>query len=113
MPEHDRYEIENTAGRLHSFSYQVPVTCTAEDFLGLDKAGLAAEMERIAAMPVEQLEESATFVENWAGRPDEAGLDSNRVRRMEHILKEYAFLLRLRSFEPEAWDRIYELYYDD
>jgi hypothetical protein len=78
---------------------------TATDLLGV--------FEKIAALSFEDLRRTPHFEKPFDGGDRERWADYARLQRIEFLLKKYTFLLRLRNDEPEAWDDVNELVFDD
>lgn len=112
MPAHDAAAVEAAARHLEMLHYQVLVDFTSRDFLRLSNREFIAELDAVMKMDGDSLRASATVVEEWTGDAKKSP-EENRAKRMEFMFKEYRKLCRLRGNEPEAWDEINELYYDD
>lgn len=103
--------IESAAHHLEMLHFQNQIDFTKKDFLRLNNREFLLELERVAAMSPRELGVTATMVEDWSAGA--AAAEENRAKRMEYMYKEYEKLCRLRANEPEAWDEINELYFDD
>ncbi len=111
LPDHTSNEIESAAHHLEMLHYQNLLDSVDKNFLRYRKEDVLKKLKEIAIADIAKLQSTRTVVEEWEN-PD-VSPETNRARRMELIVREYQKLCRLRSNEPEAWDEINELYYDD
>ncbi len=91
----DRYDeqsVRNTAERLRLMHYDPGLNIRGEDFLTLRKQDALQEIDRIAALPIEEKE---------------------REVRLSYFVKHYELLSRLRHEDDRAWDEVEELYGED
>jgi len=111
LPAHSAAEIEAAAHHLEMLHYQNLLDSVAKDFIRLTKEDVLNKLQEIAFADPPALESNPTVVEEW--RNPDVSAETNRIRRMKLVAREFKMLSRLRSNEPEAWDEINELYYDD
>ena len=109
--EFDDAAIESAAHHLEMLYYQNLIDFTGKDFLRLKNKEFLAEIDAVMNMSARTLGTTATVVEDWTDGP--ASAEANRTKRLEFMFKEFDKLRRLRANEPEAWDEVNELYYDD
>ncbi len=111
LPDHDADAIEAAAHHLEMLHYQNLIDFTSKDFLRLTNAEFIAELDLVMKMSPGKLGATATVIEEWEEGAKSA--EENRSRRLDFMFREFEKLCRLRANEPEAWDEINELYYDD
>ncbi len=111
LPDHSPEEIESAAHHLEMLHYQNLLESVDKNFIRYRKEEVLKKLKEIAIADIANLKAGSTVVEEW----DNPGVtpDENRARRMRLICREYKKLCALRSNQPEAWDEINELYYDD
>ncbi|MFW5802888.1 MAG: hypothetical protein ACOCWJ_03125 [Verrucomicrobiota bacterium] len=85
-------QIEKTAHRLESITYQPMLIVEPPDFLRITKKRLLA------------------FIDNLVANPGETELTEQHLNLLLH---HYQLLQRLRRDEPEAWNDISELMEED
>lgn len=85
-------QIEKTARRLESITYQPMLIVEPPDFLRITKARLLA------------------FIDDLVANPGETELSEQHLNLLLH---HYQLLQRLRRDDPEAWDDISELMEED
>ena len=100
----DPQTIAETAARLKSLNYAPPVGGALDTFLSYTTSGLVREIERIAALPDDQVEP--------APAPGEGVLDI-KLQRISLLVFYFRELAELRRGVPEAWDEVDELYVHD
>lgn len=98
----DPQNIAETAARLKSLNYAPPVGGELDTFLSYTTSDLAEEIERIAALPDDQVEPA----------PGESALDTT-LQRISVLVFYFRELAELRRGVPEAWDEVDELYVHD
>ena len=118
---HDTASIERAADRLSMMHAVIDVPFIESDVALLTRDECVGELVTIRDMSVKELssrrgiEES---LEKWYGPEATAQQRQNWIRyvkrsRAEQLVRAFELVSRLRSDEPEAWDEINELYYDD
>ncbi len=100
----DPQNIAETAARLKSLNYAPPVGGGLDTFLSYTTSDLVEEIERIAALPDDQVEP--------APAPGEGVLDI-KLQRISLLVFYFRELAELRRGVPEAWDEVDELYVHD
>ena len=111
LTDHGPEAVEAAAHHLEMLHYQNLIDFTSKDFLRLTNREFLAELAEVMKMPPRRLGVTATVIEDWSAGPEAA--EENRAKRLDFMFREYDKLSRLRANEPEAWDEINELYYDD
>ncbi|MEE4313425.1 MAG: hypothetical protein V2J11_02965 [Desulfofustis sp.] len=100
----DPQNIAETAARLKGLNYAPPVGGGLDTFLSYTTSGLAEEIERLAALPDDQVDPLPA--------PGEGVLDI-KLQRISVLVFYFRELAELRRGVPEAWDEIDELYVHD
>lgn len=100
----DPQNIAETAARLKGLNYAPPVGGGLDTFLSYTTSGLAGEIERLAALPDDQVEPPPA--------PGEGVLDI-KLQRISVLVFYFRELAELRRGVPEAWDEVDELYVHD
>lgn len=115
QPDYPSQTIESTAKTLEDLSFSFTLGDMDVDLFRLDKKGFLNLLEKIEDLSVSAIEDSPTIfdppqnhspsLEDWARNA--------KARRIEVLLEKFLFLQRLRQDDPEAWDEVNELFYDD
>lgn len=97
--------IQQTAKRLTGLHFAPTLILPVENFLFLSKSDILKEIDRVAALSDQQMQEQGV----------EATQDLQQMKLAHIGLLVYHFnlLTRLRQDVPAAWDEIDELYGDD
>jgi hypothetical protein len=96
--------IAETAARLKGLNYAPPVGGGLDTFLSYTTSDLAEEIERLAALPDDQVDPVPA--------PGEGVLDI-KLQRISVLVFYFRELAELRRGVPEAWDEVDELYVHD
>lgn len=103
FPTEEQVRVTSERLRLHHYS---PMLGAWEAALqDLTYKELLKEIDSVAAASAESL-----------GLPDESPIDTTYGRRLEIIrlmVDQYKLIQRLRVDDIDAWDTIYEMYFDD
>jgi hypothetical protein len=111
LPDHSADEIEGAAHHLEMLHYQNLIDFTKKNFIRLTKTDFLDELRRVLKFTPRELGVTATVAEDWTR--GEAAAEENRILRLEFMFRRFKKLSGLRSNDPEAWDEINELYFDD
>ncbi|MCX7788891.1 MAG: hypothetical protein N2442_14475 [Spirochaetes bacterium] len=111
LPDHSPEEIESAAHHLEMLHYQNLLESVDRNFIRYKKEDILRKLKEIAIADIANLKANSTVVEEWEN--SNVTPEENRARRMRFVCREYKKLCALRSNQPEAWDEINELYYDD
>ena len=101
----DASRIQYTAKRLEGLYFSPTLILSTERFLYLSKADILEEIDRVAALPDQEMQEQGF----------DTTQDFHQIK-LEHLgllVYHFTLLTRLRQDDPEAWDEIDELYGDD
>lgn len=113
LPVNTDAEIERTAQTLESLHYSFDLGAIELDLLRFRAADLEREFGRIDRWSFEEVVGNRNFEPEYEGGDRDEYAREFKLSRMRFLLEKYRFLCRLRSDEPEAWDVVNELYYDD
>jgi hypothetical protein len=114
LPSHSSEEIKTAAHQLAGMHADLSL-----GRLEIDGEKLTADMVReqireIEKMDFSELDKSVNIEKPYDGSMTQDDWSRYaKVNRAELLLKQYSLLCRLRSDEPEAWEEINELFYDD
>lgn len=113
LPDNTDAEIQRTAETLESLNYSFDLGAIELDLMRFRMADLEREFDRIDRWGFEEAVANRNFEPEYTGGDREEYTREFKLSRMKLLLEKYRFLCRLRSDEPEAWDVVNELYYDD
>ena len=118
LPDHSAGRIKATADQLRMLHFSFVMGSLDVDLFEMTGSELLEIFEKIAALSFEELQRTPHFEKPYHGEDQSAEnreqwADYARLQRIEFLMKKYAFLLRLRDDEPEAWDQVNELVFDD
>jgi hypothetical protein len=113
LPNHTTDRIKATAEQLRKLHFSFMMGSLDIDIYEMTAPELLGIFEKIAALSFEELQRIPHFEKPYRAGEREQWADYARLQRMEFLLRKYAFLVRLRDDEPEAWDDVNELVFDD
>ena len=106
-------EVKIAADQLDGMSADLGIGNLEIDYRNLDSNGALAMFDRIVSLSFEELESDRNIERPYSGGDKEEWARGARLSRLEILVKQYGLLCRLRADDPEAWDEINELFYDD
>ncbi|AEJ62061.1 hypothetical protein Spith_1802 [Spirochaeta thermophila DSM 6578] len=113
LPDHAPDIIQKTAAHLDMLSFSFTQGKLDLDLVRITKAQLREELERLASLGPEEFEAELNMEKPYSGGDREAWARKAKLQRMRFLLDKYAFVCRLRDNDPETWDAVNELFYDD
>lgn len=113
LPTHSQERVKEAADRLRMMDYDFHLGTMNIDMFEISRDQLVSEIDRIAAMDFDALRRNPNFEREYSGGDKEAWANYARLQRIELLVDRFTLLSRLRDDEPEAWDEVEELYYDD
>jgi len=113
LPVHSRDRIEAAAKQLRMLHFDFELGGLDVDLFEITADELLAVFESIARLSFEELRRTPHFEKPYQSGDREQWAEYARLNRIEFLLKKYEFLVRLRNDEPEAWDAVNELFFDD
>ncbi len=115
MPVHSKSRIDETARGLEDIAFTFTLGDLEADLFRLTNGDFMDLLTEVDQQSVNQLEGNPTIFD--PSRNETESLEdwgrAVRWKRMEILADKYRFLIRLREDEPEAWDEVNELFYDD
>jgi len=112
LPDHSPETVKQTADHLAGLNATLAV-----GRMDLDpresRQEIRRRLEAIDRLPLAELEATRNIEPPYAGGDRDSWARDTRLARMNLLLKQYTLLSRLRDDEPEAWDGINELFFDD
>jgi DNA-binding MarR family transcriptional regulator len=97
--------IQQTASQLEGMHFTPTLLMPVARFLYFSKTDLLEEIDRIAALTAQELYAQGLEIQR--------DIQQIKLEQIGMLVYHFKFLTRLRQNEPEAWDRIEELYGDD
>jgi hypothetical protein len=113
LPDHSRREIDIAADQLTMLHAAFNTGSLDIDLLRMSKEDLLKIMESIDAMSLEEMRSGWMFEPPFDSGDPEGWLRQAKDIRLNYLTEQFETLSRLRDDEPEAWDEINELYFDD
>lgn len=113
LPEHPPDVIQKTADHLRMLSFSFTHGKLDLDLVHLTRSQLREELERLVSLSPEEFNAELNMERPYAGGDMERWAREAKLQRMRFLLDKYAFMCRLRDNDPEAWDAVNELFYDD
>jgi hypothetical protein len=118
LPVHSAERIQSTADQLRMLHFRFVMGSLDIDIFEMTASELLEVFEKIAALSFEELRRTPHFEKPYPDEDQNAErreqwADDARLQRIQFLMKKYMFLLRLRDDEPEAWDAVNELVFDD
>jgi hypothetical protein len=113
LPVHSAERIRAAARQLRMLHFDFELGSLDVDLFEITSDRLLTVFEKIAALSFEELRRTPHFEKPYTGGDRRQWADYARLQRIEFLLRKYEFVVRLRNDEPEAWDAVNELFFDD
>ena len=116
MKEPDPQAVKTAAQQLKMLHFDFNLGDVGPDPETADPAWVTQKMQEIHRLSPEEIDNSLIAEKTWtpeSGISREDWVRKTKIHRMRVLLNAYILLQRLRNDEPEAWDEINELYFDD
>ncbi len=113
LPEHDRKSIDIAAEQLRMLQASFNTGSMDVDLINITKTNLLDLFQEIDGYSLEELRKTWMFEPPFDPAKPEEWLDHAKQVRIAYLTEQFELLSRLRSDEPEAWDEINELFFDD
>ncbi len=114
LPDHSDEEIRIAADQLKNLEYSFNLGNIDIDLFEMRKEGVLREIDRIDSYSFQKLVETKNLEPAYKeGEDKEEWSEMAKTSRIRLIVQAFTLLSRLRSDEPEAWDEVNELYFDD
>ena len=113
LPDHSRKEIDIAADQLSMLHAAFNTGSLDIDLKRMSKEDLITIMKKIDAMSLEEMRSGWMFEPPFDSENPEGWLKQAKDIRLNYLTEQFETLSRLRDDEPEAWDEINELYFDD
>ena len=114
LPDHNDEEIRIANEQLKNLEFSFNLGNMDIDLFGMTKSGALAQIGAIEKMDFEELLATRNLEPEYVqGENKEDWARAARVSRIRLFAHEFTLLSRLRSDEPEAWDEVNELFFDD
>jgi hypothetical protein len=110
---HTPEEISKATRQLRALQFSFEIGNLDVDLLDMTAPGLLALVDEIAALSFDELRKTRNFERDYEGGDEQQWANYARWQRISLLLRNYELLVRLRSDEPEAWDEVNELFFDD
>lgn len=113
LPEHSPKECKTTAAELESLHADLRIGRMDFDVRSLNKKIIMEQFDAIRSLSFEELQATRNIEAPYTEGDKEDWCRYARISRMGLLLDRYTLLCRLRSNDPQAWDEINELFFDD
>lgn len=116
LPEHNDEQRRIASDQLAMLHYSFMTGNLDVDIPNMRKADILKVLENIAAQDYESLAEKPNFEKPWtedSPMSREEWANNARAARIRLAAEAFILMSRLRSDEPEAWDEVNELVFDD
>lgn len=114
LPDHKPEEIDAAYHQLSGMNADLGIGRLEIDAAAMGKADVRKQMLEIERLSFEELENTRNIEKAYdSSQTPEEWSRYSKVNRAELLLKQYSLLCRLRSDDPEAWDEVNELFFDD
>ena len=114
LPDHSRKEIALAADHLSQLQFSFNLGKIDVDLPRMTRGEVIREIERINSYSFQKLAASRNFEAEYRdGEDKEAWALMAKESRIKLLVSSFQLVSRLRSDEPEAWDKVNELIFDD
>lgn len=113
LPDHDQKRIDVAADQLDMLEVSFNTGSLDIALKRIRKQELIQILDMIAAMDTDALRAGWMFEPPYDPRDPEGWTALARRIRINYLCEQFELISRLRDDEPEAWDEINELFFDD
>lgn len=114
LPDHSRKEIAVAADHLSTLQFSFNLGNIDVDLPRMTRSEVIREIERINSYSFRRLAETRNFEAEYRdGEDKEVWSLMAKESRIKLLVSSFQLVSRLRSDEPEAWDAVNELFFDD
>ncbi|MBN2510021.1 MAG: hypothetical protein JXB03_07085 [Spirochaetales bacterium] len=114
LPDHDSEQIRIAHEQLKNLEFSFNLGNMEIDLFSMSKNDVLTLIDDIAGMDFQLLLATRNIEPEYReGSDKEAWAAMARESRIRLLVHEFTLLSRLRSDEPEAWDEVNELFFDD
>lgn len=113
LPDHDQKAIDVAANQLEMLHASFYTGTMDLNLKRMSKDDVLKSIDSIESMDIEKMRSSWMFEPPFDNGDPEGWLKQARLIRIAYLTEQFELLSRLRDDDPEAWDEINELYFDD
>lgn len=113
LPEHDKNTIDTAAQQLEMLHASFYTGSMDLDLKRMSKEEILEVIDSIEKMGIDELRASWMFEPPFDGSNPEDWLKRAKLIRAAYLAEQFELVSRLRDDDPEAWDEINELFFDD
>lgn len=116
LPDHSDEELRIASEQLAMLHYSFMIGQLDIDIPNIRKKPFIEELKKLAVMSFDELAAKPNFEKAWneaSGQSKEEWAYRVRADRIRLASDAFILMSRLRSNEPEAWDEVNELVFDD
>ncbi len=113
LPDHDQKSIDIAAEQLRMLQASFNTGSMNINLITMTKNDLIELFRKIETLKLEEFRKTWMFEPPFNPAKPEEWLDHAKQVRIAYLTEQFELISRLRSDEPEAWDEINELFFDD
>jgi len=113
LPDHSPEAVKQTADQLAGLNATLAVGRMELEPRDTGRQEIRRRLEAVDRLPLAELEATRNIEPPYSGGDRDSWARETRLARMTLLIKQYTLLSRLRDDDPEAWDEINELFFDD
>lgn len=113
LPAHDRNAIDIAAKQLEMLHASFYTGTMDLDLKRMTKDDVLKTIDSLESMDVDAMRSSWMFEPPFDSQDPEGWLKQAKLIRITYLVEQFELVSRLRDDDPEAWDEINELYFDD
>ncbi len=113
LPAHDQNAIDVAAKQLEMLHASFYTGTMDLNLKRMIKDDVLKTIDSLESMDVDAMRSSWMFEPPFDSRDPEGWLKQAKLIRITYLVEQFELVSRLRDDDPEAWDEINELYFDD
>ena len=113
LPEHDSKQVEQAATQLDMLHASFNTGSLDLPLTRMRKHEVIEQIGRFERMNVKEMREGWMFEPPFDPEDPSGWLEKAKEIRKAYLTEQFELISRLRDDDPEAWDEINELYFDD
>lgn len=113
LPDHDQKSIDVAADQMDMLEVSFNTGTLDIELKRIRKSELLQVIDKIEAMTTEELRAGWMFEPPFDPQDPKGWTEQAKRIRIAYLCEQFELISRLRDDEPEAWDEINELYFDD
>ena len=113
LSSHSNEEIRIAKEQAEMITFSINLGKIDLNLLSLKRDEFLEEITKIENLTFNELKDNVNFESPYNGEDKEEWANYSKISRIKLLIDNFLLVSRLRDDEPEAWDEVNELFYDD